>query len=245
MPLLAVTYVKGRPGATTTALGLTAVAPFEVRPVLVECDPAGGDLMRRHGLAAVPSVVDLAAAARNAAGGPEVFTSAAQSIGFRQGEVSVVVAPSGGAQSRAALPELTAAGRAVLAPRDRLVVADCGRLGAGSPVWPLLRLADVVVVMVRARADELAHLREALGELLDAGTGRLLVLLAPGGVYPAAEVADVLTAHVVEELARDPQAVTVVGPLPHDRRGAAVLGGELLAGRRWHRLPLLRACTRL
>jgi hypothetical protein len=245
MPLLAVTYVKGRPGATTTALGLAAAVPGEAGAVVVECDPAGGDLMRRHRLAAVPSLVDLAAAARGAPASRDLFDRTSQLVTVREVAVPVVAAPAGGAQTRAALPELTATGRAVLAPADRLVVADCGRLTPSSPAWPLLRLADSVLVLVRARVDELAHLREALGELLDAGTGRLFVLLAHDGVYPAADVADVLSIHVAEELARDPAALTVVGPLPTDQRGAAVLGGELFAGRRWRRLPLLTAYARL
>jgi hypothetical protein len=245
MPLLAVTYVKGRPGATTTALGLAVTAPAEARAVLVECDPAGGDLMRRHELAAVPSLVDLAAAARGSSSPASVFATAAQAVTLREATATVVVAPAGGAQTRAALPELTGVGRAVLAAADRTVVADCGRLAPGSPVWPLLRLADVVVVVTRARTDELAHLREHLGELVDAGAGRLVVLLGAGGVYPAADVADVLQTHVAEELAGDPAAVSVLGPLPHDRRAAAVLGGELVAGRRWRRLPLMAAYARL
>lgn len=240
MPLLAVTYVKGRPGVTTTALGLAAVAPATARPVVVEADPAGGDLMRRLELAATPSVVDLAAAARGAPSAETAFVASQQTV--RLGEfVPVVVAPAGGAQTRAALPLLTGTGRAVLTTPDRLVVADCGRLGPGSPVWPVLRLADVVLVMVRARTDELAHLREALSELVDIGAGRLVVLLAAGGAYPAADVAEVLTSHVVEDLARDPTVVGVLGPLPEDRKAAAVLGGELLAGKRWRRLPLMRA----
>lgn len=245
MPLLAVTYVKGRPGVTTTALGLAATAPERVRAVMVECDPAGGDLMRRHRLAAVPSLVDLAAAARGATGAAEVFAAATQPVTLCETTVPVVVAPAGGAQTRAALPELTGVGRAVLAPVGRTVVADCGRLSAASPVWPLLRLADVVLVLARARADELAHVREHLGELVDAGAGRLVTLLGAGGMYPAAEVADVLSTHVVEELAGDPAAVGVLGPLPHDPRAAAVLGGDLVAGRRWQRLPLIAAYARL
>ncbi|GAB3160711.1 hypothetical protein GCM10027290_67020 [Micromonospora sonneratiae] len=245
MPLLAVTYVKGRPGATTTALGLAAVAPEWSRPVVVECDPAGGDLMRRHRLAAVPSVVDLAATARGAASSGDVFAAASQAVAVREVMVPVVVAPAGGSQTLAALPELTGSGRAVLAAPDRVVVADCGRLGPGSPVWPLLRLADVVLVLARANADEVAHLREHLGELVDAGAGRLIVLLGAGGAYSAADVADVLSTHVGQELARDPEAVSVLGPLPHDRRAAAVLGRELVAGRRWRRLPLMAAYARL
>lgn len=247
MSLLAVTYVKGRPGVTTTALGLAATASRTLRPVLLECDPAGGDLMRRHGLAAVPSVVDLAAAARAAAHpahpltSTDVFKAAIQLVKLRDAVVPVVVAPAGGAQIRAALPELTGAGRTALAPADRVVLADCGRLGPGSPVWPLLGLADAVIVVARARADELAHLREQLGELVDAGSGRVVVLLAAGGIYPVAEVVQVLQQYVAEQLARDPHTVVVLGPLPQDRRAAAVLDGDLDAGRRWRRLSLLSA----
>jgi hypothetical protein len=204
--------------------------------------------MRRHRLAAVPSVVDVAAAARGGlvtASPADVFAGASQSVTLWDASVPVVVAPAGGAQTRAALPELTGAGRAVLAAPGRTVVADCGRLWPGSPVWPLLRLAEVVLVVVRARADELAHVREHLGDLVDAGAGRVVVLLGAGGLYPATDVADVLSRHVAEELARDPRSVSVLGPLPHDRRAAAVLGGELEPGRRWRRLPLMAAYTRL
>ena len=241
MPLVAVTYVKGRPGATTTALGLAAVAPADSRPVVVEADPAGGDLMRRLDLAATPSLVDLAAAARGATRTGDAFTAGQQTVAIGEVGVPVVVAPAGGAQTRAALPELTGHGRAVLTTPDRLVIADCGRLAPGSAAWPLLRLADVVLVMVRARTDEVAHLREALAELVDVGAGRLVVLLAAGGVYPAADVAEVLSTYVAEELARDPASLGVLGPLPDDRKAAAVLGHELVAGRRWRRLPLMRA----
>jgi hypothetical protein len=241
MPLIAVTYAKGRPGVTTAALGLAAVAPAQARAVVVECDPAGGDLMRRHGLAAKPSIVDLAAAARGAGSADEAFTVGTQLLHVGGVTVPVVVAPAGGAQTRAALPELTGAGRNTLTAPERWVIADCGRLEVGSPVWPLLRLADVVLMLVRGRADELAHVREHLGALLDAEPGRLVAVLAPGGVYPPAEVAPVLATYVEQELARDPGAVAVTDALPEDRRAAGVLSGELQAGRRWQRLPLLKA----
>src|SRR5690242_457047 len=112
MPLIAVSYVKGRPGATTTALGLAAAAPISVRPVVVEADPAGGDLMRRLGLAATPSLVDLAAAARGTTRAEDALAAGTQTAVIGQVGVPVVVAPAGGAQTRAALPELTGAGRA-------------------------------------------------------------------------------------------------------------------------------------
>ena len=244
MPLVATCYVKGVGGVTTTALGLAAVADEAMRAVLVECDPSGGDLMRRHGLAAAPSLVALAAAARGAVAGGEVFDVATQPVVLRDRSVEVVAAPPGGAQVRAALGELTRPNGPLLTT-SRLVVADCGRLEPGSAVWPLLGGADVVLVLARARTDEVAHLRERLGDLVDVAAGRLVVLLTAGGVYPVGEVADVLTGHAVRELGADPSVLGVVGPLPGDRRAAGVLGGDLVAGRRWRRLPLLAALSRL
>ena len=238
MALVTVSYVKGRPGATTTAVGLAAVAGLEANAVVVEADPAGGDLALRLGLSATPSVVDLAAAARHTTN-TDPFTAGQQTVRLGDTDVSVVVAPPGGAQTRAALPELTRPG--VLTTGEHLVIADCGRLDPGSAAWPVLQLADVVLVLVRGRTDELAHLREHLSELVDAVTGALVVVLAAGGVYPGAEVSDVLTGHVVEQLAGDPGVLSVWGPLPADAKAAAVLTGELRAGRRWQRLPLMRA----
>ena len=246
MPMISTVYCKGAGGSTTTAFGLAAVAPPAMRPVLVECDPAGGDLMLRHRLAAAPSLVDLAAASREGtlrpstdAGGIEVFNAVEQQIRLRDRWVDVVVAPPGGAQARAALGELTRPTNPVLTAARRLVIADCGRWDPGSAARPLLGAANVVLVLVRARADELAHLREHLGDLVDLVSGRLVVLLAPGGVYPPDEVYDVLTHHLVHEAAAAPTALDVAGPLPADRRGAGVLAGDLLPGRRWRRLPLL------
>jgi hypothetical protein len=243
MALLTVTYAKGRGGATTTALGVAVAAPAQLRPVLVEADPSGGDLMRWHRLAARPSVVDLAAAGRGHEPGGAVFAGVVQQLPLGGGLFEVVVGPAGGAQTRAALPELTR--RPLVNPPDRLVVADCGRLEPWSPVRPLLAASDAVLVLTRARADELAHLREHLADLLDLTVGRLAVVLMPGGTYQAAEVADVLARHMVENLGRNPEPLLVTGPLPHDRRAAGVLAGELAAGRRWRRLPLLAALGRL
>src|SRR5438874_5908770 len=98
MPLIVVCYVKSRPGATTTALGLAAVLPVWARPVVVECDPAGGDLILRHGLASVsPGLVELATATRTGAAagfgreGGEVLSRFAQPIRCGDRVVEVVL----------------------------------------------------------------------------------------------------------------------------------------------------------
>src|SRR5262245_37408551 len=121
MPLVSVLYVKSRPGATTTALGLAGVLPDSVRPVVVECDPAGGDLAARHGLTMSPGLVELATATRTSAAavdGGEVLSRYAQHIRLWDRMVEVVVAPSGGAQTRVALSVLARPGHCVLAAAD-------------------------------------------------------------------------------------------------------------------------------
>src|SRR4051812_24159155 len=138
MALAAIGYIKGCGGATTTAVGLAMAMPVEARPVVVECDPAGGDLMRRHRLAVSPGLVDLATAARGEATSAQALAGSTQQLRVGDRTVGVVVAPSGGAQTRVALSVLARPGQTMLNPPDRLVVADCGRLDFTSPARPLL-----------------------------------------------------------------------------------------------------------
>jgi hypothetical protein len=241
MPLINVVYVKSRPGATTTALGLAAVLPPLARPVVVECDPAGGDLAARHGLTMSPGLVELATATRTGTGrdadGGEVLSRFTQTIRLRDRTVDVVVSPSGGAQTRVALSVLARPGHSVLTTPGRTVIADGGRLDFSSAAWPLVGMADAVLVLTRGRLDELAHLREHTDELVRAAGDRLVVLLASGGVYGAEDVAGVLSG--------DGDEITVRGPLPYDERTAAVLEGSRAVRRRWHRRPLVKALSQL
>jgi hypothetical protein len=187
----------------------------------------------------------LATAARGEATTAQALAGSIQPLRIGDRTVDVVVAPSGGAQTRVALSVLARPGQVTLNPPDRLVIADCGRLDFPSPARPLLAVADAVLVLARARADELAHLRERLGDLVDVAAGRLTIVLAPGGVYPPADVADVVRAYLIRQLAGDGDEVAVSGPLPDDRQAAAVLTGDLVAGRRWRQLPLMTALQRL
>ncbi len=250
MALIAVGYVKSRPGASTVALGLAAALPVSARPVVMECDPAGGDLAARWRLPVAPGLVQLATASRATTragllGGRDVMGRFTQQVRVGDRSVDVVVAPPGATQTRVALSVLATPGHTVPSPVPRVVVADCGRLDESSVVWPLLSRADVALVLVRGRRDEVAHLRELIGDLVDAAGQRLVVLLAAGGEYTAPEVAEYLTGHLAGDLDRPDEPVTVRGPLPYDERGAAVLGGDLPAPRRWQRLPLPAALHRV
>lgn len=66
--LVALCSFKGSPGVTTSALAMAACSPSGVQPIVVECDPAGGDIFARFRLEPVPGLVSLAAAARRSVG---------------------------------------------------------------------------------------------------------------------------------------------------------------------------------
>jgi hypothetical protein len=244
--------VTPRPGATTTALGLAVVLPASARAVVVECDPAGGDLTLRHGLrSASPGLVELATATRTGAAafpdleGRDVLSRYAQPVRLGDRTVEVVPAPSGGAQTRVALSVLARPGHGAMTHADRTVIADCGRLDFASPTWPLLGMADAVVVLTRGRVEELGHLREHVGELARQVTGRLFVMLVAGGPYGAADVEAYLHRHLTNVLDLPAGTVEVRELLPYDERAAAVLDGSRRAGRRWQRRPLIRALRQL
>src|SRR5947207_14005231 len=252
MPVIDVCYVRSRSASTTRAMGLAATLPVSARAVVVECDPAGGDLMLRHGVrSASPGLVELATATRTGAAafadleGRDVLSRHAQQIRIGDRTVEVVLAPSGGAQTRAALSVLARPGYGALTRAGRAVIADCGRLDFASPTWPLLGMADAVVVLARGRVEELGHLREHIGELVRQVTGRLMVMLVAGGPYGASDVEAYLHRHLTDVLDLPADTVEVRELLPYDERAAAVLDGSRRAGRRWRRRPLMRALRQL
>src|SRR5205814_884838 len=128
---------------------------------------------------------------------------------------------------------------------DRTVIADCGRLDFASPTWPLLGMADAVVVLARGRVEELGHLREHVGELVRQVAGRLLVMLVAGGPYGAADVEAFLHRHLTDVHDLPADGVEVRELLPYDERAAAVLEGSRRASRRWQHRPLMRALRQL
>ncbi|MER6075156.1 hypothetical protein ABT187_41445 [Streptomyces sp. NPDC001817] len=184
--------VSGAPGVTTTALALAAVWPPEVdggvRPVMVEADPSGGDLMIRFGLPASPSLLDVAAAAGQPY--PGSLLGAVSELPFG---VRAVVAVPGRGPCREAVRLLAGeAGRSVLLGDGRdlgTVLLDVGRLG--EDVGPLLQAADQVVLVARGGAEPLTHV-SVCGLDVDACAGRLTLAVVGPCLYPAEEIANTL-----------------------------------------------------
>ena len=234
MPLIALASVKGSPGVTTTCLALAVVWPGPSPRLLIEADPAGGDLGPRLGLAG-PGLATLAAAARHDHGRGLAWQHARQ----LPGGLHLITAPSGAEQAAACLTAL--AGSQVLAAlgaAPQLVIADCGRLDPGSPALPIAACAQLTVLMTHPSVSGLSHLALRTQALSAAGI-RLALLLAPapghggGAGYRAGEIAATL-------------GIPVLACVPADPRGAAALASPGGGGLdRVRRLPLGRAAATL
>ncbi|MEC3978893.1 chromosome partitioning protein [Amycolatopsis sp. H20-H5] len=212
--LIAVLSLKGSPGTTTFSVALAARWPSPARPLIVEVDPSGGDIATRFSLESSPGLLSLTAAARRN-NDPAAVWQHAQAL---PGGLPVVAAPPDADRARAALSALTAdqaAGvsilRAAANAADTVVVADCGRIDAGSPALPIVRCADAMVLLTRAHADDLAHLARRLPAIGRWNAHPVMLLVGEG--YSSAEVAHEL-------------GVPPLGRVPDDPHGAGVLCGR-------------------
>jgi hypothetical protein len=239
--LLAVCSDKGSPGATTAALALASV--WSSPAVLVEADPYGGDLAIRlrtkagAALPEAPTVLTVAAAARTSES-PALVSRYAQQI---NDQVSVVAGHLV-AEQRGGVADWEPFAAAVAASGVP-VVADLGRLHAGSPVLPVAARADVVLVVARPDAGSVIRLRERLNRLVPAlaahrgAPPRLFPVLVSPHRHGAADVADVQ--RILAEAMAGPLIVGT-GFLAQDPAAVARLeAGENPAGR-LARTPLLR-----
>jgi MinD-like ATPase involved in chromosome partitioning or flagellar assembly len=239
--VVAVIGAKGAPGATTAAVALAVCWP---RPVLLaDADLGGGDiaagwLAGRAGLDR--GLLSFAAATRHA---PRATAA----------ELAAFVTAVPDAPGVLLLPGLAHAGQASALdervwtrlvdaaagpwppadPADRMVrvdvVADCGRIGAGTP-WPLVAAAAVVLVVTRPTLRGVHHARHALAAV-QAGlgeTGRVGLVVCGPGPYPAGEVGQAV-------------GLPVRAVLPDDPRAAAALSDGTPGSRGWARTTLGRA----
>ncbi|MQY07348.1 hypothetical protein [Actinomadura macrotermitis] len=246
MALIALAADKGAPGVTTTAVALGAVWP---RPVLVaECDQAGGDLVYRlpaaagePGDAAGPGgmlnpsrgLLSLAATARRGLRPDQVAEHCQRLVGG----LDVLVGITSAEQAQGMTWLWGPLGRAFAGLGQVDVLADCGRLGAASPLTDLMREADMVVLVTRATLEQVAHLRERIaalsGELRGGPPIGVLVLADPRDFRASiSEVDRIVTGAQQRRLDTAPPGgppappVSVIGGLALDPKGAALLSGQ-------------------
>ncbi len=229
--LTAIASMKGSPGATSTSLALAAVWPRPV--VLLEADPAGGDLAYRCKAAygGLPytdrSVLTLAAAMRDGLADPDAITSQAQllacGVNFIPGVASVAQARGVGNLWS------TIAEACQVAEVD--VIADLGRLDQTSPVMPIAKAAEVFMPVAATTFDSVMHIHEGLRDLVpalgDERPLRIVPLLVGRDEYAGSDLAEldrVLGTHGLP--------VSQAMPIPADPRTLDRLqDGERATGR--------------
>jgi MinD-like ATPase involved in chromosome partitioning or flagellar assembly len=175
-------------GATTAALALAACAARDTDGAwLVEADPAGGTLAGRMRFA--PTTV----------GGLErvafpndrcSLVEALHDIAHHDGRLRIVTAPADPFRAHACHRPRVAWVEA-LTELSGTVVIDIGRMRAGSPAWPVVQRADVLLAVTSPEVSAAV----AAGEWLsaegrvaptepgfDGTTARLVVVDSPGGL---------------------------------------------------------------
>lgn len=200
--LIAIASMKGAPGATSTALALAAVWPRPV--VLLEADPAGGDLAYRckapYGglLYTDRGVLTLAAAMRGGLADPDAITAQAQLLACG---VNVIPGVASVAQSRGVAqlwPTIAEACQAA----DVDVIADLGRIDRTSTVMPLATAAEVFLPVAATTFDSVMHLNAGLQDLAPVlvhdGRARIVPLLVGRDEYAGSDLVEldrVLSTH--------------------------------------------------
>lgn len=221
MSLVCLLSAKHSPGVTTTAVALAAAWP-ERCALVVECDPAGGDLAALTGLPLEPGLTTMAAAQRHGFTATD-FAAHAQQL---PAGVDAVVAPPSAEGTRAALGTLAGRLGAGLSATDSTdVLVDCGRFDRASSVTDaLLELADLVVVVARPTLAGVEHVASRLERLRHAGEANLGLILIGDRPYPAQEVADYLSSPVLGVIAHDAVAATsLLSATPSPRLARSLL----------------------
>ena len=226
---------KGSPGVTTSALLLTALLPGTV---LVEADPAGGDLRASltdatgQPLRADIGVVSLLAAHRTASGPADrELLAHAQHL---PGGLPLLIGPGSPAQADALAPcwgQLVTA----IGGHAGFVLVDVGRLQHHPGSWALVAACALTVVVTRPTVAAVAHTRDLLVQLRSRGaTAAVLVV---GNEREHREVTDALTPGPwIERVPNDPDAAAQLLSGAWSRRldRSPLLAGGRHAARQLH-----------
>jgi MinD-like ATPase involved in chromosome partitioning or flagellar assembly len=210
VPLISLLSAKGSPGVTVTAAALVAAAhnPSAARTggVLVELDPAGGDLeVLAGGRTGEPALLHAAADLRRGVS-PDVL--AAHAVELVPG-VRGLLAPTAAHAAGSVVETLGGALGTELAHVSGWVVADAGRWDPHQAAAPRAGGSDLVAIVCRSTAPSVAHARDLVTPLRRALRPPVVAVVLVGDApYGRAEVAEVFDVPVVGPLAWDPRSVS-------------------------------------
>lgn len=242
--LVALASIKGAPGVTSTALTLAAVWP---RPVVVlEADPAGGDLAYRcraaHGgpVYAPKGLLTLAGEVRGGVRSAGVVFDHSQMLACG---VNLLQGVNSAGQSRGLDGLWTqVAGACTVADVD--VIADLGRIDPTSPVLPLAQSARHLIPVASASLESVMHLSNGLEALAGPLVRHSAVSIRPVLIGPDSH-AQRDCADLNDLLARAGMPLAATVPVPYDPKSLTRLEqGEKATGRLGRTL-LLRAARQL
>jgi MinD-like ATPase involved in chromosome partitioning or flagellar assembly len=225
VPLIVVASDKGSPGVTTTAITLAAVWPR--RALLAELDPSGGDVaLRLRGPRGAPlspevGLISLAVGVRRGTQPHQVF----EHVQRLDGGLEVVVGLATGEQGSGLSGLWGPVGQLLDEVPGLDVVADCGRLYAGSPATDVLQHASAVVLVTRPSIEAVAHLRARAAAVLRDLERRpapppvvVVVITGPRD--------DASPKQIEQVLRQAGLPVPVLGRIALDPKGAGLLSGE-------------------
>lgn len=227
MSAVAFFSAKGAPGATTTAMLVASLWPRAA--VLVDADPAGGDIALRlpspEGRPLDPStgMLSLLPLARRNITGEQVLEHAQPVLGGGR----VIAGLASPEQAAAAGPVWSGLAEAISRLTSPDVVIDLGRFSASSPVLPMALRADMAVLVTRDTVSGIyaarARLRSLVASLTDANGGgpQLAMVVTSATDRDAESAASVIRA----EFPR----VQYLGRVAHDVAGARMFDGEHVA----------------
>jgi hypothetical protein len=196
---------KHSPGATTLALALSSVWTTPGCPIVVEADPAGGDVAARAGMSTEPGLLTLAAAGRHGLS-DELLANHLQSLpsGSR-----ALVAPTSSEQTSTALRELARPLSWVLASRVGVSMIDLGRWDTQCCATEFLHAAAAILLVFRPTVEGIAHARTRL-IALRSFRSCLIGVVVGERPYRVSEIAAALRDFEVHGVAFDPRAAAAI-----------------------------------
>jgi hypothetical protein len=213
--VIALTSAKGAPGVTTTSLALAMAWP---RPtLLVEADMAGSSsILAGYLRGLIPhhrGLIDLAVAHRNQAFGQQALFSASIELAGTQARlIPGITTPTQAKTLQPVWEPLTALLRG-LERTGTDVIVDAGRAGAQYGPNPLLREADLTLLLTRTNLPAINATRARAAtlteDLIHNGTGAdalALLLVGEGHPFSTRDVRQVTPVHIAGSVAWDPVA---------------------------------------
>lgn len=240
MSLIALLAPCGAPGVTTTSCILGATWPSDRRVVVVEADPAGGDIAARFGLSYLNGTASFVVDQRakfirrddemHETGGA-VLDPHVQRL---PGGLEVVVGPVPGDAAAAVDAELPRLVDDAFVGSDLDVLADLGRIDfTASGQQAVLHRADRVLIVSRADIAGVAKCRWLASRLKIDGIGSRVVLFVRSASRSlAADAAEAI-------------GVSLFAVIPEDPLGAAVACGAARRRGAFARSPLVRQGRRI